>query len=152
MEMGMIFDWKESQNEIWLSKYTGDKTGMSAKERKLNEIYGSLNQISFENTKESVLKKFYESKKEIESQAIEHYQGQNVDTIKKQCENMSSLNGSDFFQKSYKLNKKSTDKAEIVHNYESNNINESDINQVKKYFINNGIHVYNTSLHIIKFE
>lgn len=146
-EMDMKFDWKDSQNNIWLSKYGKEAALLSAKERKLNEIYGSLNQIDIQNAREPVLKQFYENRKEIESKALEHFQGSKQDSIQKQVENMSSLNGTDFYQKNYQLNTKTPiNRNEIIHNYEIDNIHANDIKQVKKCFINNGIHIYDTEL------
>lgn len=138
------FDEGYSQNIM--SEYKKQKPKLTAKERMLGELYCSFDTIPIIYTKNNSIKQFYDTKDDLECQAIRHLKGKKEASVKKQLENISSLNGSEFYTKSYHLNSHLNGKEEIIHKYEINNIKDQDVKQIKQCFTNNGIHLYDTTL------
>ena len=143
------FDWKDSKNEIWLSKLHKDKPELSAKERKFDQLRSSLdnNSISFQDTIESnhnhsLVMMNYDKKKKI-AKTKDFYRNKSTATVRRHVDNISALMQNDFVNESFNLYNK---EPELIHSFQIDNVNTKDIPLIKRCFISNGLHLYDTRM------
>ena len=146
--MNSSFDWKDSANETWLSRYKKDLSTLTAKERRINDNHGSLDGdlvLSHETPSLAV----YDKNEKI-SQTKKFYSGRPQSQIRRQIDNISALTNNEFIDGAYQCNDK--DNKEIIHSYQIDHIKESDLVSVKQCFHKNGIHIFDTALNEFSFS
>ena len=127
-------DWKNEKTNLYNKERPfSTRIKENAFERKINELYGEnapKNKINNDNNEME--------RKKIEEIIQNKFPNENESQIKKRLENISDLNNYDY------NNKKTLNENIINKNYEIqfDKINNVNINEFKKVFIENGIHIY----------
>ena len=140
--MNSSFDWRDSANESWMSRYYKDLSKLTARERRINEMHGSMDgDLILSNVNQSL--PVYDKIEKIE-QTKKFYDGMPPSQVRRQIDNISALTENEFMDNSYKCS--NSENKEIIHSYQIDNIQEKDILFVKKCFNKNGIHVFDASI------
>ena len=135
-------DWKDERTNLFnQEKPFSKREKESAFIRKINDLYGenANNKLNNNNNKNN---EDY-NKKEIEKFIIEKYPNDNESQIKKRLEYISDINKNNNSNENYNLNHNNNENI-INKNYEIqfDKINNVNINEFKKVFTENGIHIY----------
>ena len=135
-------DWKDERTNLFnQEKPFSKREKESAFIRKINDLYGenANNKLNNNNNKNN---EDY-NKKEIEKFIIEKYPNDNESQIKKRLEYISDINKNNNSNENYNLNHNNNENI-INKNYEIqfDKINNVNIPEFKKVFIDNGIHIY----------
>ena len=143
------FDWKDSRNELWLNKYYKDNSTLTAKQRRIKEMTGSLSMTMPRNYGSNNIALYkhtettYDKSKTIQK-ALKYYKGKlkSNSKIQRQLDNISALNQNEY-NKNIKYNKITPDN---IHKMQIENISmHDDGSLVKKVFAKNGIHIFETN-------
>lgn len=124
-------DWKDPRNERLFQK--ADNEESTAKERKLNDLYG-VNSVKSNSTKQNEL-----DRKALEYQIQKDHPMESEAQIMKRVQNVSSLEGSGYTSQPITTNDRQSKNYEIKN---FTNIDQINVKDIEKLMRNKGMHIY----------